>query len=128
MKKDIDEIKSFSLVVDNTQNKYFLFSLDFKGDSFTNILNNFKKYKYRTNRSYMDSHNNNHQQQNRKNSKSRDRDSYRDKDYHHSRDRDTYTYKDRDKEKSNNRDKEREFHSRGRDYIRESNYRDNNKE
>lgn len=39
----IDEIKSFSLVVDNTQNKYFLFSLDFKGDSFTNILNNFKK-------------------------------------------------------------------------------------
>lgn len=39
----IDEIKSFSLVVDNTQNKHFLFSLDFKGDSFTNILNNFKK-------------------------------------------------------------------------------------
>lgn len=38
----IDEIGYYSLVVDNTQSKYYLFSLDFKGDSFTNILNNFK--------------------------------------------------------------------------------------
>lgn len=41
----IDEIKYFSLVVDNIQSKYYLFSLDFKSDSFTNILNSFKKLK-----------------------------------------------------------------------------------
>lgn len=40
----IDEIKSYSLVVDNTQNKYCLFSIDFKGNSFENILHNFKKF------------------------------------------------------------------------------------
>ena len=41
---NINEIKSYSLVVDNTQNKYYLFSLDFKDNTFTNILENFKKY------------------------------------------------------------------------------------
>ena len=38
----VEEIKSFSLIVDNTQNEYYLFSLDFAGDSFDNILHYFK--------------------------------------------------------------------------------------
>ena len=38
----IDVIKSYSLCVDNTQNKYFLFNIDFIGNSFENILENFK--------------------------------------------------------------------------------------
>jgi len=38
----IDVVKSYSLCVDNTQNKYYLFNIDFKGDSFENILENFK--------------------------------------------------------------------------------------
>ena len=40
----IEEIESYSILVDNTQNKYYLFNIDFKGQSFENILNNFKKY------------------------------------------------------------------------------------
>jgi len=40
----IDEIESYSILVDNTQNKYYLFNIDFKGNSFENILSNFKKY------------------------------------------------------------------------------------
>ena len=39
----IDLIESYSILVDNTQDKYFLFNLDFKGNSFGNILENFKK-------------------------------------------------------------------------------------
>lgn len=38
----IEEVKSFSLVTDNTQNEYYLFSVDFKGSSFENILEYFK--------------------------------------------------------------------------------------
>ena len=38
----IKEVEKFSLIVDNTQNDYYLFSLDFAGDSFENILNYFK--------------------------------------------------------------------------------------
>lgn len=40
-----EEIESYSLIVDNTQNKFYLFSLDFKASSFENILNNFKNFK-----------------------------------------------------------------------------------
>lgn len=39
---NIEEVKSFSLVTDNTQNEYYLFSVDFNGSSFDNILENFK--------------------------------------------------------------------------------------
>lgn len=38
----IEEVKSFSLVTDNTQNEYYLFSVDFNGSSFDNILEYFK--------------------------------------------------------------------------------------
>lgn len=38
----IDLIASYSLCVDNTQNKYFLFNIDFIGNSFENILFHFK--------------------------------------------------------------------------------------
>jgi len=38
----IDSIKSYSLCVDNTQSKYYLFNIDFVGNSFENILTNFK--------------------------------------------------------------------------------------
>ena len=38
----IEEVKSFSLVTDNTQNDYYLFSVDFNGSSFENILEYFK--------------------------------------------------------------------------------------
>jgi hypothetical protein len=40
----IELIESYSFLVDNTQNKYNLFSIDFKGNSFENILENFKNY------------------------------------------------------------------------------------
>lgn len=40
----INEIENFSLVVDNTQNKYYLLSVDFIGFSFVDIVDNFKKY------------------------------------------------------------------------------------
>ena len=40
----IDCIGSYSVLVDNTQNKYHLFNLDFVGNTFENILTNFKKY------------------------------------------------------------------------------------
>lgn len=39
----IDEVKNYSLLCDNTQNKYYLFNVDFKNNSFENILHNFKK-------------------------------------------------------------------------------------
>lgn len=39
----IESIKSYSLCVDNTQDKFYLFNLDFTGNSFENILTNFKK-------------------------------------------------------------------------------------
>lgn len=38
----VEDIKSFSLVVDNSQENYYLFSLDFKTPSFPNIIENFK--------------------------------------------------------------------------------------
>lgn len=38
----IDLIESYSFLVDNTQDKYFLVNLDFKNNSFENILENFK--------------------------------------------------------------------------------------
>ena len=41
----IESIKSFNLVVDNSQNKHYLFSIDFVGNSFEDILNNFKPFK-----------------------------------------------------------------------------------
>lgn len=41
--ENTEEVESFSLIVDNTQNDYYLFSVDFKITSFENILNNFKK-------------------------------------------------------------------------------------
>jgi len=37
----IPDIKSFSLVVDNTQNDYFLFSIDVHGSTFPNLLTYF---------------------------------------------------------------------------------------
>lgn len=40
----VEVIKSYSVSVDNTQNKYYLFNLDFNSQSFENILHNFKKY------------------------------------------------------------------------------------
>lgn len=40
----IEIIESYSFLVDNTQNKYNLFNIDFKGNSFEDILLNFKKY------------------------------------------------------------------------------------
>ena len=41
----IEAVESYSLLVDNTQSKYYLFNLDFKGNSFENILENFKPFK-----------------------------------------------------------------------------------
>ena len=41
--ENTEEVRSFSLLVDNTQNAYYLFSVDFNNKSFENILNNFKK-------------------------------------------------------------------------------------
>ena len=39
----IEQVENFSLVADNTQDDYYLFSLYFKGNEFINILSNFKK-------------------------------------------------------------------------------------
>jgi hypothetical protein len=39
----IDSVQSFSQIVDNTQNSYYLFCVDFKENSFPNILEHFKK-------------------------------------------------------------------------------------
>lgn len=39
----MEELNSYSLLVDNTQDKHYLFVLDFKGHSFDNILHYFKK-------------------------------------------------------------------------------------
>lgn len=41
----IDSVKSFNLVVDNSQNKYFLFSVDFVEKSFIDIIEFFKPFK-----------------------------------------------------------------------------------
>ena len=41
--ENTEEVRLFSLIVDNTQNDYYLFSVDFHSNSFENILNNFKK-------------------------------------------------------------------------------------
>ena len=41
--ENTEEVRSFSLLVDNTQNDYYLFSVDFNSNSFENILDNFKK-------------------------------------------------------------------------------------
>ena len=41
--ENTEEVRSFSLLIDNTQNDYYLFSVDFNNNSFENILNNFKK-------------------------------------------------------------------------------------
>ena len=38
----IKAIKSYSLLVDNTQDKHYLFVLDFTGTSFENILHHFE--------------------------------------------------------------------------------------
>lgn len=37
-----ENVKNYCLVIDNTQNKYYLFSVDFCNNSFENILPNFK--------------------------------------------------------------------------------------
>ncbi len=42
---NIEDIKSYSLLVDNTQDKFYLFVLDFAGTSFENILHHFKSLK-----------------------------------------------------------------------------------
>ena len=41
--EQIEEIENFSLLVDNTQNNFYLFVLNFKNFGFENILNHFKK-------------------------------------------------------------------------------------
>ena len=33
------DVKSYSIAVDNTQNSYYLFNVDFVGNSFENLLN-----------------------------------------------------------------------------------------
>ena len=37
-----ENVKTYCLLVDNTQNTYYLFSVEFFGDCFENILLNFK--------------------------------------------------------------------------------------
>lgn len=37
----LEEVASYNLIVDNTQNDYYIINIDFNGNSFTNILNNF---------------------------------------------------------------------------------------
>jgi hypothetical protein len=37
----LEEVASYSLLVDNTQDNYYTINIDFNGNSFTNILNNF---------------------------------------------------------------------------------------
>lgn len=39
----IELINTYSLLVDNTQSNYYIFNIDFNGNSFENILNEFKK-------------------------------------------------------------------------------------
>jgi hypothetical protein len=39
----IEEISSFSLMIDNTQNKYYLFCIDLKTNEIPNLLTYFKK-------------------------------------------------------------------------------------
>lgn len=39
----IEIVNSYSFLVDNTQGNYYIFNVDFKGNSFENILNEFKK-------------------------------------------------------------------------------------
>jgi len=39
----IEVISSFSLIIDNTQNKYYLFCIDFKTNEIPDLLNHFKK-------------------------------------------------------------------------------------
>ena len=41
--EQIEEIENFSLLVDNTQEDFYLFVLNFKNFGFENILNHFKK-------------------------------------------------------------------------------------
>jgi hypothetical protein len=41
----IESIDTFSYFVDNTQSKYNIFNIAFKGTSFENILEHFKKFK-----------------------------------------------------------------------------------
>ena len=36
-----DEVNNYSLLVDNTQNNYYIINIDFTNNSFTNILNKF---------------------------------------------------------------------------------------
>lgn len=37
------EVESYSILVDNTQDDFYIFNVDFIGNSFENILNQFKK-------------------------------------------------------------------------------------
>jgi len=37
----LEEVASYSLIVDNTQNDHYIINIDFNNNSFTNILNNF---------------------------------------------------------------------------------------
>lgn len=36
-----EEVNTYSLLVDNTQNNYYIINIDFTNNSFTNILNKF---------------------------------------------------------------------------------------
>ena len=40
----IESIESYSICVDKTKKKYYLFNMNFKRNSFENILQNFKKF------------------------------------------------------------------------------------
>ena len=48
----IDAVESYSLCVDNTQNKYCLFSIDFKGNSFRYSRRNYRMAAYKQHRAY----------------------------------------------------------------------------
>lgn len=37
-----EQVENYSLIVDNTQNSAYLYNVNFKANSFENILNNFK--------------------------------------------------------------------------------------
>ncbi len=39
----IEIVNNYSFLVDNTQGNYYIFNINFKGNSFENILNEFKK-------------------------------------------------------------------------------------
>lgn len=41
--ENIEIVNSFNLIIDNTQKNYFLFNVDFNGNSFEDILTHFKK-------------------------------------------------------------------------------------